>query len=51
MEYSDSYQNGGGRRETDFQRLAQNIGSNIQKILQNGKITFFCKISRNLKKL
>lgn len=35
MEYSDSYQNGGGRRETDFQKLAQNIGSNIQKILQN----------------
>jgi len=34
--YSDqSYQNGGGRRETDFQKLAQNIGTNIQKILQN----------------
>ena len=34
--YSDSYQNGGGRRDTDFQKLAQNIGTNIQKILQNG---------------
>jgi len=34
MEYSDSYQNG-GRRDADFQKLAQNIGSNIQKILQN----------------
>lgn len=33
--YSDSYQNGGGRRDTDFQKLAQNIGTNIQKILQN----------------
>ena len=22
--YSDSYQNGGGRRDTDFQKLAQN---------------------------
>jgi len=35
MEYSDSYQNGGSRRDADFQKLAQNIGSNIQKILQN----------------
>merc|ERR1712156_721907 len=36
--YSDSYQNGGsggGRRDADFQKLAQNIGTNIQKILQN----------------
>ena len=39
MEYSDSYQNGGSRRDADFQKLAQNIGSNIQKILQNGKNT------------
>ena len=39
MEYSDSYQNGGSRRDADFQKLAQNIGSNIQKILQNGKKT------------
>ena len=36
--YSDIYQNGsqgGGRRDTDFQKLAQSIGTNIQKILQN----------------
>lgn len=31
----DSYQNGGGRRDTDLQKLAQSIGTNIQKILQN----------------
>jgi len=34
----DSYQNGpggGGVREVDFQRLTQNVGTNIQKILQN----------------
>merc|ERR1712079_716788 len=30
----DSYQNG-GRRDADFQKLAQNVGTNIQKILQN----------------
>jgi hypothetical protein len=24
-------------READFQKLAQNTGTNIQKILQNGK--------------
>jgi len=35
MESFESYQNGGGRRDTDFQKLAQNIGTNIQKILQN----------------
>jgi len=35
MNNFDSYQNGGGRRDTDFQKLAQNIGTNIQKILQN----------------
>jgi len=33
--YSESYQNGGSRREADLQGLAQNIGTNIQKILQN----------------
>jgi len=33
--YSESYQNGGSQREADFQGLAQNIGTNIQKILQN----------------
>jgi len=32
--YSESYQNG-GRRDADFQKLAQNVGTNIQKILQN----------------
>lgn len=26
-----------GAREADFQKLAQNTGTNIQKILQNGK--------------
>ena len=36
--YQGSYQNS----DADFQRLAQSIGSNIQKILQNGKnIGFF----------
>jgi len=35
MNNFDSYQNGGGRRDTDFQKLALNIGTNIQKILQN----------------
>jgi len=33
--YNNSYQNGTSARETEFQRLAQNIGTNIQKILQN----------------
>ena len=32
-----SYQNGAPSKEAEFQRLAQNIGSNIQKIIQNGK--------------
>jgi len=32
--YANSYQNGTAK-ETEFQRLAQNIGTNIQKILQN----------------
>ena len=31
------YQNGSAR-EADFQRLAQNTGTNIQKILQNGEL-------------
>jgi len=30
-----SYQNGTPSKEAEFQRLAQNIGSNIQKIIQN----------------
>ncbi len=34
--YQGTYQNG-SVREADFQRLAQNIGTNIQKILQNGE--------------
>ena len=40
----DSYQNGpggGGVREVDFQRLTQNVGTNIQKILQNGRSKLF----------
>ena len=32
---SDSYQNGGGRHDTDFQKLAQIIGTNVHKVLQN----------------
>ena len=35
--YTNSYQNGTSARETEFQRLAQNVGTNIQKILQNGQ--------------
>jgi hypothetical protein len=35
--YQGNYQNGNAR-EADFQKLAQNIGTNIQKILQNGTI-------------
>eukprot|EP00088_Acartia_fossae_P039131 TRINITY_DN4071_c1_g1_i1.p1 TRINITY_DN4071_c1_g1~~TRINITY_DN4071_c1_g1_i1.p1 ORF type:complete len:274 (+),score=56.36 TRINITY_DN4071_c1_g1_i1:90-911(+) len=33
--YNNSYQNGNPSKEAEFQRLAQNIGSNIQKIIQN----------------
>jgi len=33
--YNSSYQNGAPSKEAEFQRLAQNIGSNIQKIIQN----------------
>jgi len=33
--YNNSYQNGTSARETEFQRLAQTVGTNIQKILQN----------------
>ena len=36
--YSNSYQNGTSARETEFQRLAQNVGTNVQKILQNGQL-------------
>ena len=39
--YSNSYQNGTSARETEFQRLAQNVGTNVQKILQNGNARFF----------
>lgn len=35
--YNNSYQNSSSARETEFQRLAQNIGTNIQKIQQNGQ--------------
>lgn len=33
--YNTSYQNGAPAKEAEFQRLAQNIGTNIQKIIQN----------------
>lgn len=33
--YNNSYQNGAPAKEAEFQRLAQNIGTNIQKIIQN----------------
>ena len=36
--YNNSYQNSSSARETEFQRLAQNIGTNIQKIQQNGEM-------------
>ena len=36
--YSNSYQNGTSARETEFQLLAQNVGTNVQKILQNGQL-------------
>ena len=39
--YSNSYQNGTSARETEFQRLAQNVGTNVQKILQNGIAPLF----------
>jgi syntaxin 7 len=32
-----SYHNGGPGREKDFQKLAQTVGTSIQKISQNGK--------------
>ena len=35
--YNNSYQNAAPSKEAEFQRLAQNIGTNIQKIIQNGK--------------
>ena len=31
----ENYHNGGGQRDTDFKKLAQTIGTNIQKIFQN----------------
>ena len=34
-EYQGSYQNGNREADFQFQRLAQTIGTNIQKILQN----------------
>ena len=47
--YSNSYQNSTSARETEFQRLAQNIGTNIQKIQQNGK--FSVKFSILIKRI
>ncbi len=41
-----SYQNGSPSKEAEFQRLAQNIGSNIQKIIQNGESVFLFGINR-----
>ena len=40
--YNNSYQNSSSARETEFQRLAQNIGTNIQKIQQSGKYFVNC---------
>ena len=48
--YSNSYQNSTSARETEFQRLAQNIGTNIQKIQQNGKFSSKCHILILIKK-
>ena len=51
--YNSSYQNGAPSKEAEFQRLTQNIGSNIQKIIQNGKFLImesflvFCMIVYN----
>lgn len=39
MESYSSYQTGSTGREQDFQKLSQTIGSSIQKISQNGKIS------------
>ena len=41
--YNNSYQNSSSARETEFQRLAQNIGTNIQKIQQNGECEWYNK--------
>ena len=43
--YNNSYQNSSSARETEFQRLAQNIGTNIQKIQQNGDINILCSLT------
>lgn len=45
--YQNSYQNSSSARETEFQRLAQNIGTNIQKIQQNGKYYSFSTFKEN----
>ena len=37
MDTYNSYQTGGSMGDSEFQRLAQNISSNLQKISQNGK--------------
>ena len=42
MDYGGSYQNSGGfgtssvMSETEYQRLSQTVGTNIQKMIQNG---------------
>ena len=52
MNYGGSYQNSGGygmvasgsssgmnlMSETEYQRLSQTVGTNIQKIIQNGEL-------------
>ena len=40
MEEYSSYQNAKPTREAEFQRMAQNIGTNIQKMIQNGRSFF-----------
>ena len=40
--YSNSYQNGSVSKEAEFQRLAQSIGTNIQKMIQNGNTFQIC---------
>lgn len=44
--YGNSYQSNGG--EKDFQKLAQLIGTNIQKISQNGKRIFILITNINI---
>ena len=56
MNYGGSYQNSGGygmvpsgssssgmnlMSETEYQRLSQTVGTNIQKMIQNGELKMF----------